>query len=152
MNTREEKGENGQPALDAKSQIRRELLYSINFQFKFQPRFLLLVFFLLVILLWILWINTHFISVVSYPFPAESTFNEWFQNIAWKLRTLWKEGGMTWVRLIFNKEILTQQYIFFCCKFKAIISEKLTGENRNDQSVLRLKIWRMGRKNEEKPH
>jgi len=45
MNTREEKGENGQPALDAKSQIRRELLYSINFQFKFQPRFLLLVFF-----------------------------------------------------------------------------------------------------------
>ena len=58
--------------------------------------------------------------------------------------------GMTWVRLIVNKEILTQQYNF-CCKFKAIISENLMGGNRNDQSVLRLKIWRMGRRNEENP-
>ena len=93
------KGENGQPALDAKSQIRRELLYSFyqfsifNFNLVF---FCSCVFSLLLILLWILWINARFISVVSYPFPAESTLNEYFQNIAWELRTSWEERGITW--------------------------------------------------------
>jgi len=98
------------------------------FNLNFNLVFFCLCFFLLVILLWILWINTHFISVVSYPFPAESTFNEWFQNIAWKLRTLWKEGGMTWVRLIFNKEILTQQYIFFVVNLKPLYQRSWRGK------------------------
>jgi len=127
------KGENGQPALDAKSQIRRELLYSFYqfsiFNFQFQPRFLLLVCFLFTINTAMNTMNQCTFHISRFLSFSRRIHVEWIlSKHRVEVKNVLRGKGNNMVRLIINKEILTQQYIFFVVNLKPLYQRTWRGK------------------------